>query len=63
MRHKADESLHTAFIKTFAEGKSIRRLPMKSFKQSRSRVTRFGRYLRKTSLDEPPAFNVLKGEK
>ena len=66
MYHNCDQSVHEDFIKTFAQHqhRSSALGDDASFKLVHdSRVTRVGRFLRKTSLDElPQLFNVLKGE-
>lgn len=65
MTHKCDQSMHEAFIKAFVsaeiEGSQETGLPYKL--NNDPRVTRVGRWLRKTSLDElPQLVNILKGE-
>lgn len=65
MVHNADTSLHQAYIKAFVEGQVEASAENGGkFKLTDDpRVTRVGRILRKTSLDElPQLINVLKGE-
>jgi lipopolysaccharide/colanic/teichoic acid biosynthesis glycosyltransferase len=63
-----DPSIHKEYVKRFISGKAPAKnddgLPAPVYKIADDpRVTRIGKYLRKTSLDEfPQLFNVLKGD-
>jgi lipopolysaccharide/colanic/teichoic acid biosynthesis glycosyltransferase len=63
MHAKSDHAVHEAYIKSFIADKVETPGDSKVFKlQSDSRVTRVGRFIRRTSLDEiPQFFNVLAG--
>jgi lipopolysaccharide/colanic/teichoic acid biosynthesis glycosyltransferase len=63
MHAKSDHAVHEAYIKSFIADKVDSAGDSKVFKmQSDSRVTRVGRFIRRTSLDEiPQFFNVLAG--
>lgn len=61
MAHGADQSAHQAHIQAYAEGRLDEHEGVKM--KEDPRVTRVGRILRKTSLDElPQLFNVLLGQ-
>jgi lipopolysaccharide/colanic/teichoic acid biosynthesis glycosyltransferase len=65
MQHNADETLHRQYIQAFIEGQTdADQGSTDTYKlEEDPRVTRVGRFIRKTSIDElPQLLNVLLGE-
>jgi exopolysaccharide biosynthesis polyprenyl glycosylphosphotransferase len=64
MVHNSDDAIHRQFAAMFINGDGHQEQPGKVFKMKNDpRVTRIGRWLRKTSIDElPQLLNILKGE-
>src|SRR2546430_17134879 len=65
MYHKCDESFHRQAIAQYMANQALNNgLEMTQYKQiDDPRITRVGRFIRKTSIDElPQFFNVLRGE-
>lgn len=62
--HNATEEVHRQALRRLRAGERLSDDPKSPYKQTNdSRVTRFGHWLRRTSLDElPQLINVLRGE-
>lgn len=66
MQHKSDATVHQLAVKRYMQGERLdnRRITNSPFKLADDpRITRVGKFIRKTSLDElPQLWNVLTGE-
>src|SRR5437588_8513931 len=64
MYENCDDTPHRLAIQKYMEGQKLAEDPTTSYKQvDDPRITRVGRFIRKTSIDElPQFFNVLRGE-
>ena len=63
MRAASDDAVHAAHVHAFVEGRAPRSGTAGFKLENDDRVTRVGRVLRRTSLDElPQLINVLRGE-
>jgi len=63
MTDKCDGSMHKAFVQAFVRGEMPEQAGLPYKLNDDPRITRVGRWLRKSSLDElPQLINILKGE-